>query len=48
MAADDPPDLRLPAAYGLGLGALAAFVHAAGRDLLLYRRGGDQQEQEQD
>jgi hypothetical protein len=46
LAVDEPPDLRLPAAYGLGLGALAAFVHAAGRVLLLYRRGVDEARQE--
>jgi hypothetical protein len=37
LAVDEPPDLRLPAASGLGLGALAAFVHAAARVMVLYR-----------
>jgi len=38
LTVGDPPDLRLPAAYGLGLAALAAWVHAAGRVWSLYRK----------
>ncbi len=43
LAVDDPPDLRAPAAYGLALGALAAFVHGTVRVVALYKRasGGD-------